>query len=186
MVEILYVLFSHKEVRVVVNNSIMKNKLGFTFIELILYIGIVSIVMTALVSFAWNIITSGAKSSTQQEVYSQARYISERLKYEIRNSNGINSVSSNQISLAKDAPNNPTIIGFSGGNITIQQGSSAAVNLNSSLTTITGLVFTNYSSGDNKTKHIQFNFTINSNYGSARQEYILSTPIEGSTEVRSN
>ena len=162
---------------------------GFTLIELILYIAIVSIVMTALIPFAWNVIEGGAKSATQQEVFSNARFISERLKYEIRNASGINSVASSSISLSTSTPStNPTIIDLSGGNIRIKQGTGSAINLNSTDTMISSLVFTNYTSVDNKTKHIQFVFTINSNYtGSGqRQEFKESTTIEGSAEVRNN
>jgi len=72
-----------------------KTKIGFTFVELLLYISVVSIMISSLVLFALTIINNGAKSSTHQEVFSQARYISERFKYEIRNATGINSVSSN-------------------------------------------------------------------------------------------
>lgn len=167
----------------------MKLERGFTFIELILYVGILTTMLVALIPFAWNIIGGGVKSATQQEVFSNARYISERLKYEIRNATGINSVSSTQISLATaTAGTNPTVINLSGGNITITQGASSAVNLNSVNTTVSSLTFTNYTSGDSKTEHIQFIFTLNANYPGAgqRHEFNESTTIEGSAEVRNN
>ncbi len=83
------------------NNSQYKlNNKGFTFIELILYVAIVAIMMTALIPFAWNAIEGGVKSATEQEVFSQARYVSERIKYEVRNASSINSVTATQISLA--------------------------------------------------------------------------------------
>ncbi len=154
---------------------------------MLLYIAIVTIMVSSLVPFVLTVIGNGAKSATQQEVFSQARYISEKLKYEIRNSIGINSVGTTSISLAtSDSITNPTVIDLLSGNLQIKQGLGVAVNLNSSLTTISNLIFTNYSSVDNKTKHVQFSFTINSNYGSTRQEYVLSIPIEGSAELRSN
>lgn len=168
----------------------MKNKQrGFTFIELILYVAILTTMLVALIPFAWNIIGGGVKSATQQEVFSNARYISERLKYEIRNATGINSVSTTQISLSTATPaTNPTVIGLSGENLTITQGASSAVNINSANTTISSLTFTNYTSGDTKTKHIQFVFTLNANYPAAgtRQEFNETTTVEGSAEVRSN
>jgi len=164
-----------------------KTKIGFTFVELLLYISVVSIMISSLVLFALTIINNGAKSSTHQEVFSQARYISERFKYEIRNATGINSVSSNSISLAtSDSVTNPTVIDVLSGNIRLKQGAAAEVNLNSSSTTISNLIFVNYSSADNMTKHIQFRFTVNDNYASTRQEYISSITIESSAELRSN
>src|SRR3990167_6083350 len=103
---------------------------GFTFIELILYVAIVTIILSAIVPFAWSAIETGVKSAVQQEVNANARYISERIKYEIRNSIGINSVAAASISLATSTPaTNPTIIDLSLGNIRIKQGAGIAVNL---------------------------------------------------------
>src|SRR3989344_7372816 len=76
---------------------------GFTLIELILYMALVSIVLTAIVPFAWNIIGGGVKSSAQQEVFSQARFVSERIKYEIRNASGITSVRSEERRVGKES-----------------------------------------------------------------------------------
>ncbi len=166
-----------------------KLEMGFTFIELILYIAVVSIMLTALVPFAMNVIGGGVKSTSEQEVFSQARYVSERIKYEIRNATAINSVAANSISLAVSVPaNNPTVIDLSGGKIRIKLGSAAAINLNSNDTKINSLTFTNYTDTvTNKTKHIQFSFVIDDNFGSARQEYDVPTmTIEGSAELRSN
>jgi type II secretory pathway pseudopilin PulG len=166
-----------------------KRSQGFTYIELILYIAILTIIMSSLIPFAWNIIEGGAKNTTEQEVFANARYISERIKYEIRNASGINSVSTNQISLSSaDSASNPTIISLSSGNVMIQKGAGSAVALNSSDTTISSLTFTNYTSADNKTKNIQFTFTLTDNYTNAgvRQEYNATTSVEGSAEVRSN
>ena len=165
----------------------MKTKAGFTFIELILYISIVTIMLSALVPFAWNIIGAASKSNTEQEVFSQARFISERIKYEIRNSTGINSVTAPSVSLATSVPaTNPTVIDFASGNIRIKQGAGAVVVLNSPDVVISGLAFTNNTSLDNKTKNISYVFTLSANYGSTRQEFVETTTIRSSAEVRSN
>jgi type II secretory pathway pseudopilin PulG len=169
--------------------TISKMRKGFTYIELILYVAIVIIVLAALVPFAWNVIEGGVKSTTEQEVFSNAQYISERLKYEIRNASGINSVTPTQISLSVASSSaNPTVISLSSGNLTITQGSGSAQLLNSQNTTISSLNFTNYTSADTKTKNIQFIFTLAAKYAGAglRQEYNESTIIEGAAEIRSN
>src|SRR3989338_6855686 len=151
-------------------NFNMKNQRGFTFIELILYVAIVTIILSAIVQFAWSAVQTGVKSAVQQEVNANARYISERIKYEIRNSTDINSVAPTSISLATSTPaTNPTIIDLSLGNIRIKQGAGIAVNLNSANTVINSLTFTNYTSGDNKTEHIQFTINIAASFAAARQ-----------------
>lgn len=163
----------------------MRNEHGFTFIELILYISIVTVMLTAIVPFGWSTVVNGVKSSTQQEVYSQARYVSERLKYEIRNANLINSVAETSINL--NTPNPATIIDLLEGKIRIRYDViGTPINLNSDDTAVTFLTFTDYTSANNKTKHIGFTFTIESNYSEQRQEYKETITIESSAELRNN
>src|SRR6266576_3101806 len=101
---------------------------GFTYLELILYIGILTIILTALIPFAWNVIEGGVKGATEREVFSQGQYVADRVIYEIRNASGINSVSSNQLSLSTANPaTNPTIITMNASNITVQQGIASPV-----------------------------------------------------------
>ena len=166
------------------------NERGFTFIELILYISIVTIMLSALIPFAWNVIGGGVKSGVEQEVYSQARYVSERIKYEIRQASGITSVDATSISLTNFPPDTTTVISLSSGKMQINKNGAGAVNLNSDdtiITTVGDVIFTDYRSADNKTKHIGFTFIIDGNFGSSRQEYQISAlTMEGSAEVRSN
>ena len=180
-----------------INNMIKTNSLGFTFIELILYLGIVTIVLMAIVPFGITVIASGAKSSTQQEVYDQSRLVSEKLLQQIRGSNGINTGSSNfdvniassagQLSLSQaDSTANPTIIDVSGGKIRIKRGAGVATTLNSTNTTVSSLVFTNYSSSDGKSKNVGFVMTIIANYNSAGQQYQESVTVRSDGELRSN
>lgn len=160
---------------------------GFTYIELILYIAIVAIMLGALVPFALGIIGSGAKSSTQEEIFSAARYVSERIKYEIKDASGINSVSATSISLSNsNASKNPTVIDLLSGKVRVKYGVSAALNINSTDTNVSSLVFTNYTAGNNYTKNIQFTFTLQGNYSSSGQQYTETTSIRGASEVRSN
>lgn len=166
----------------------MKTERGFTFIELILYISIVTIMLTALIPFAWDVIGVGVKSSTEQEVFSQARYVSERIKYEIRNANSINSVNSPINTIDLNTPTNATtVIDLSNGKIRIKYAAGTATPLNSEDTTASLLTFTDYTSADNKTKHVQFSFTMDDAGTSTRQEYqVPAVNIESSAEVRSN
>ena len=160
---------------------------GFTLIELMLYLAIIVIILSALIPFAWNIVSGSAKSNVAQQTNSEARFIAERIKYEIRNSTGINLVSPAWLSLATSNPaTNPTVIDYSSSTIRIKQGTGAQTNLNSSATKVSSFIFTNYTSGDNATKNIGFNFALNANYASTRSEYQYTTTIESAAEVRSN
>src|SRR3989339_1661416 len=57
---------------------------GFTLIEVVLYVGIIGIGFGAVVPFAWSMIGNGAKSAVQQEVTGNARFVSEKIKREVR------------------------------------------------------------------------------------------------------
>jgi len=172
-------------------------KKGFTLIELILYIGILTIILASLIPFAWNIIISSEKSNVIQEVSSNARLAGELIKQEIRSSIDINSASSNfgvnlasnpsyKLSLVKNSPDNPTIIRVNGGKIYIKKGLSDEVAITSKDVLVTDLVFTNYSSVDSKTKNIGFNISLKSNYSSQNQQYQSNINLVGDSEIRSN
>lgn len=168
---------------------------GFTLLELILYMGIVTIILSAIIPFAWNVIESGAKSGVQEEVYDQGRFISEKIEQEIRNAQDISLSTSNfDLNLAANPGKKLSIIEFGGtttifdvqnGKVRITQGANPPVNLNSNDTNVTDLTFTNYSSADSKTKNIDFTLTVQDSNNSS-QSYSASISLRGDAEVRSN
>lgn len=170
---------------------------GFTLIEVLLYIAIVTVIMSAMMLFAWNVIILGAKNNSQQELYAQARIISERINFEIRNANDINIASStfdvdlisnpsHQLSLATDAPNNPTLFQVVSGILHIKKGVAGSTALHSNSIVVTSLIFTNYSSIDGKTKHCGYEMTVSRTSSSAAQQYQGTVTLKSSAEVRSN
>lgn len=174
-----------------------KSTSGFSYLELLLYVAILIVVMGAIIPFSWNIILTGQKSSVQQEVDSQARYLSDRLNREIRYATGINSSSfdlnlasnsSYNLSLIQNSPNNPTIINVVGGRVQITQGTNPAAYLTSEATRITSLIFTNRTTGGGLTgvtKHIDYSFTIEYNSPTdSSQNYKSSVTIQSGAEIR--
>lgn len=160
---------------------------GFTFIETILYMAIIVVMLSSLIPFALNVIEGASTSSIQQEISSNARYVSERIKYEIRNASGINSISTASASLSEtNALLNPTVITWTYPNVTLTQGATSAVNLNSTDTIISSFAFTNNSSTDFKTKNVSFLFTAKSASSSAIANFQSNVTIESSAELRGN
>ena len=49
---------------------------GFTLVEIILYVALLAIMMSAVLPIALQLINSGTKSGVTQEVYQSARYVS--------------------------------------------------------------------------------------------------------------
>lgn len=160
---------------------------GFTFIELILYVSILTIMLSVIIPFAWDVIGGSIKSSAQQEVNTQARYLSERIKYEIRNALNVNVLGNSLIILSTSNPaTNPTYIFRTGNNLLIMQGNgSSQIMLHSANTKLSYWNVNNYSSADGKTKNVQFTFTLETAFNSSNQKYIASTTVEADAEVRS-
>ena len=179
------------------NNQRIKNTKGFTLLELLLYLGIFSVIITAVVYFAWNVIYGGVKSTRLNEVSYSARYSAERIKYEIRNSSGITTGSSNfgvnlaatpgtKLTLTSATPaRNPIVIDVTSGTLRITLDTNPVANLTPTNITVTNLVFTNNSSGDSKTKNISFALTLESNIVSPGQVK-QSVNLESAAEIRGN
>lgn len=158
---------------------------GFTLIELILYISLVSVLLVTLVNFAWNVIEGGAKIEVESEVYSQARYVSEVIKRAIKAASSADCPNSSTLNLPSDiAAQNPTVFTYSSNQITLTSGTQIVtpVRIHSSDTQITAFNCTSFA-GTN-TNNVQITFTITSNNGSSRQEYQQSLSVELSGEPR--
>src|SRR3989338_7177655 len=160
---------------------------GFTLIELIIYITIVSIFIVGAVNFAWDVIYARAKSSIQQDLNHSLRFAAKRISFEIRSAQSINSVSISSISLVNSDPSrNPTVIDLNSQRIRIGFGSSGSCPISSPCflspegISITSLTFTDLSSG--VSENIKFN--ISAETVSDRSEFNSSQTIEGSGEAR--
>lgn len=163
----------------------MKHNRGFTFIETILYVGILSIFITGVVNYALNFITIRTKSNVAQEVNDNLRLVMDRLSYEIRNATTLNSVSATTLSVGtSETSRNPTVLSLINGQIFIKLGTGTSQPLTSDLVNISNLTFTNLSSGD--TKSINISYTITANYinSSGRSEYDRTQTYAGSSELR--
>ena len=161
-----------------------KKELGFTFIELILYTAIVSIFITAAVYFAWDIIYSKVRSNIEQETAENIRIVSQRIQFEIRNADEI--VNLSPFSLELDSGSlGTTIIALDGDVVKITQ-AGAASELTSNQVEVTELLFSDLSSGDKKSKNIEFSLTLRHKNPASRKEWEKSYTIKTSAEIRSN
>ncbi|KKR10536.1 MAG: hypothetical protein UT39_C0018G0009 [Candidatus Woesebacteria bacterium GW2011_GWA1_39_21] len=167
-----------------------KLKRGFTLIEMILYIAIVSIFLTGLVYFTWDLIYGRLKSYIQQEVNQNIRFASARIIYEIRNAKSVNSPtsgSSETLSLTmSDVNRNPTIIDVANGRLRIGYGSSGTCPtsnpcyLTSNKVSLSELSFSNLTKDGSK--NIKFTLTVSS-FGD-REELNKSETFESAVELR--
>lgn len=173
----------------------MNNKKGYTLIEMIIYIAIVTGVLVMASSFAWNIINNKSKSQAVREVQENGRFIMEKLTQGIRAAYNVTTVTNTSLTLSmKDANLNPIVtevfyldlvnnsLKFTQSNLTYCTPAVPCV-LNSNQVKITNLKFTNLSSG-NKTQNIKINLTIEHINPDQRPEWQASTNLESTVELR--
>lgn len=165
-------------------------KAGFTLIEMLLYIAIVAGLATASVIFVTDVTAGRIKASVQERVVYSARYVTERVGREIRGASAVGALSASELCLTMVEPaRNPTRIYLSGGVVKIGWGGSCAsptvtYDLTGPEVSVTGLTFTNLSSGSSK--NVKYSLTIEGATNSVRQEWIFSTTVEGADELRTN
>ncbi|GEM_PF-5935063 len=177
----------------------MKNvKNGITYIELLLYIALIGVLISAVIPFTLAVIQNGEKSNTQREVTNAAYVVTEKIKAQIRNGRTINSGSSNfdvdlasssanQISIGGSAPNDPILINVTPQGIAqIKIGANAAVALNPASTHVSSLVFKNNSPTDLRSKNLSFILTMTSSYAGSSPYYTYSITVRSAAELRSN
>jgi type II secretory pathway pseudopilin PulG len=105
----------------------MKKTKSFTLIELILYLALVSMILTASVQLAWTVLYMRVKTRVQQEVSQNLRFAGRRILHEIRNANAVQFLSSDDICVInQDLGRNPTRIYLENSRIKIAWGGGSA------------------------------------------------------------
>lgn len=175
-------------------HSIDRNhRLAFSLIELILYVALVSIVITGVIQIGWDLMYGRVKSQVYQEVNQNLRLATKRITYELRNATAINTLSAGEVCLASsDTTHNPTRIYVAGGQIRIGWGGGSAdcstvthdEPLTSNLVSVPLLQFTDLSSNPDST-HIQYRITVEHLNPTNRHEWDRSRTYETSVEIRS-
>ena len=133
--------FSNNELRV----TSVRARSAFTLIEVLLYMGLVALFMTAMVCFAWDVVLGNVKAGVHQEVQENLRFASHKIQVEIRNADNITSIGESELSLSGTAPDYPVEFRVDQGTLQIKRGAGSWISLTSSLVEVTELVFTNLS-----------------------------------------
>ncbi len=161
---------------------------GFTLLELILYVGISSIILIITSLFLSTIIQSRVKNQTIAEVEQQGLQVMQIITQATRNADNINSPATSTSAAIFSmntiiSLNNPTVFGLATGTIRIKEGSATAVNITNSRVIASGLTFQNLSRPSTPgTIRIQFTLTHANPEG--RNEYSFSKTFIGSATLR--
>ncbi len=144
----------------------MKTLKGFTFFEVILYLGIFSLMAVMLFDFSWNMLDMGTKERSARQTFSEARMTVERIRYEIRRASGIDAGASvfddddGKLVLERLGSSDTVTIEIENGVVTLTETGQSAVALHSAETVASALRFTEYGSATDKSEYAQFTLTL--------------------------
>jgi len=161
---------------------------GFTLVELVVYISLVSIMLLGIASFTKIILQTRARNQIIIEVEQQGIQIAQILTHTICNAENITLpvIGSTDSSLTLDVVStgdDPTIFSLDGNIINIKEGAGNQINLNNSRTEVQDLILQNLSRSDTP-GIVKFSFILNYNNQSGRPEYNYSKTFYGSTSLR--
>ncbi len=166
----------------------MMKKSGFTLVEMLLYMAILSVILFALSSFAFMSFQSRIKNQTIAEVEQQGNQIMDIILQTVRNSAAINSpaVQASGTSLSVNTyfgATTPTVFALSGSNIQMTEGAGSAVNLTGGRVAASVVSFSNLSeSGAPGMVRAQFTLTYINNAGT--NEYDFNKTFYGTASLR--
>jgi type II secretory pathway pseudopilin PulG len=128
-------------------NIINKHK-GFSLLETLLYIGLLSLIIVSIGSFYSLVIRERAKNNTIAEVEQQGQFIMDTITQSIRNAESVSlpvpQSSADSINLSmQDINKDPTVFSLSSQNIIVQEGIGSLVNLNGDRVEALEIIFTN-------------------------------------------
>jgi len=161
---------------------------GFTLVELILYIGLSSILLLVISLFLTTMLSARVKQQTISEVDEQGLQIMQIITQNIRNAEAVNSPtpgnSDSTLNLSVlDASKNPTIFNLNQNTLQIKEGSESNINLTNSKIDLSSLNFENLSR-DGTPGMIRISFEMSYKNETSRQEYNYTKPFYTSVSLR--
>ncbi|MCH7492609.1 prepilin-type N-terminal cleavage/methylation domain-containing protein [Patescibacteria group bacterium] len=166
-----------------------KKPRGFTLIEVMIYVVLVSGILIGATSFAISIINNRTKSFAIQEVEQNSRFMLEKITQVIRSARKITTpaigVTDTTLVLEmSDGKKNPTIFALDGSSLSMTQGADPTLDLHSGNVEVSNLTFTNLSSPNDKTRNVFVSFTLSHRNPSGRQEWAFTDSFEMTIELR--
>ena len=163
-------------------------KKGFTILELLLYIGILSVVIFSIAFFIQMMMSARLKSQTIAEVEQQGQQVMQKITQVIRNANSITAPTAGASGASLtidvyDAGKDPTVFDVALNVLRIKEGAAAVIPLTSSRVNATGFSVHNLSRASTAgTVRIQFTLThVNT---SQKNEFEYSKTFYGSANIR--
>ncbi|MEI7451934.1 MAG: prepilin-type N-terminal cleavage/methylation domain-containing protein [Candidatus Falkowbacteria bacterium] len=167
----------------------MKNKSGFTLLEILLYIAITSILMLAVSFFMAMLLEARIKNQTIAEVEQQGLQVMQIITQTTRNATIINapSIGTSSSTLSVNTyitTTTPTVFYLASSTIRMTESSTAAVDLNNGRVLASNLLFLNLSRSSSTPGGVRIQFTLSSVNTSGRNEYNFTKTFISSAALR--
>lgn len=142
---------------------------GFTLIELVIYMGLMSIVVGLFAGILVTIVRIQTQQVSSRQVASELNFIMNTITRDVRDSQAL-SITSTTLSITTNlASTTPTIITLDDGAVAKKEGSNATSTLSTSRVVVDELSFTELSSGG--AEAVQIILTLSFNTDSPAQEF---------------
>lgn len=168
--------------------SFKRNTDGYTLIELLLYMAIIAILLTAVAVFFGMSVDSRVKNQSISEVNSQGAFVLDYMTQTVRNASAITSpaVSTPGTTLTVTVPTaalSPTIFSVVSGVLQVKEGTGTAVALTNSKVQVTSLTVTNLTK-TGTSGIVQISFVITRINTASRNEYDYQRTFTTSVGLR--
>jgi len=161
---------------------------GFTLLEMLIYLLITGLALTAAVTFSYHFAAAKARSFARQETEHNAQLAAARIAIEVREAVGYNEADSvlggnpGRLSLAvADPANDPTVFFVANGVLYIQRGAGPELPLTSSHVSVNDFTVDRLSSSD---KHRVFRIRVQAVFNSDNPWYAADTVLETTAQIK--
>lgn len=170
---------------------------AFTFIELIVYIAITSLLFTILAPLTIQIMDIRSRNDNMNDINAESQSMMKIMKDTITYSGGIDLANSDlnqnlainssyKLQLLQVGSTATTRISVSNGIVQMASGSQNAKNIHGNKLYITNLTFNNRSSSDGKSSNLEILLDLKINSSGSHPSYQDSSSIKSAVEVRLN
>lgn len=166
---------------------------GFSFFEVILYLGLFSVMATALLQFSWNVLDLGTKDRTGRQVFSDARFVTQRIGYFIRNASGIDTGASifddadGKLVLRVLGSSDTVTIELQNGDVILTETGQPGVALNGDDTQAESLTFLDYGTEADGSEYVDLTLVLESaGNDTADSPYQAATTLRSGAFIRNS
>lgn len=166
-----------------------KKESGFTFIELVIYLAMVSLITATIALLAFSITEARVRQQTVDEVINQGFWIQDTITKAIQDSESVTFPSFDTGSailelVMSDANVDPTIFSLSAGVLQLQEDGGVLIDLHNDFVAVSNLYFDNRSVTSSGREIITFSFTVTRDSPNTSRPYSYEQDFTKTVAVR--